>query len=145
MLREQFRSGRRHVREIESEIDFARKNLNRVENQSIEKRQELESLDKKLSEVNWMKGFLSHIDMTFEDFKSVTEKVDHAFNQLDTLEKRIRSKNSTLVDLDEQLISKNQMLSEAKNTADFYSKQKFALFREVNQLREQLAEVKNGD
>ncbi|KMV28381.1 hypothetical protein AB733_24105 [Photobacterium swingsii] len=145
VLREQFRSGRRHVREIESEIDFARKNLNRVENQAIEKRQELESLDKKLSEVNWMKGFLSHIDMTFEDFKSVTEKVDHAFNQLATLEKRIRSKNSTLVDLDEQLISKNQMLSEAKNTADFYSKQKFALFREVNQLREQLAEVKNGD
>ncbi|MEZ8095515.1 hypothetical protein ACED51_15575 [Photobacterium swingsii] len=144
-LREQFRSGRRHVREIESEIDFARKNLSRVENQAIEKRQEIESLDKKLSEVNWMKGFLSHIDMTFEDFQSVAAKVDHAFNQLETLEKRIKSKNSNLVDLDEQLSSKNKVLSEAKSTADFYSKQKFALFREVNQLREQLAEVKGGD
>ncbi|PSW06734.1 hypothetical protein [Photobacterium lipolyticum] len=144
-LREQFRSGRRHVREIESEIDFARKNLSSVENQAIKKRQELESLDKKLSEVNWMTGFLSHINMTFEDFQSVAAKVDHAFNQLETLEKRIKSKNSNLVDLDEQLSSKSKVLSEAKSTVDFYSKQKFALFREVNQLREQLAEVKGGD
>lgn len=142
ILRGQFRSGREHVREIENEINYAKKNLSCIENQAIGKRQELDSLNKKLSEVNWMKSFLSHIDMTFDDFESVAAKVDHAFNQLETLEKRIKSKNSNLVNLDELYSNKDKALNEAKKDVEFYSKQKFALFREVNQLRKQLAESK---
>jgi len=131
-LRAIYRSGKRHIESQQKEVSSLTK--------------QIESLNKQISDTKWIKKFLSYMDIPLIDIQSSVAKVTDAFNEIDMLNNQIKIKRDGLIDINKQIDIKSKKLKEDKDLVEYYSKEKFKLFREYQTLQsKRTADIKGID